>query len=252
MKLNKSDKQLARPVGAARPSPPVHVAIIMDGNGRWAKARMLPRTEGHRQGIEAARRTIQAAADLGIGYITLYGFSSENWKRPTAEVNYLMGLLRYYLRNETAQLHQDGVRVRIIGDREKLDPDLVALIDKVEGDTGGNTRLQLIVALSYGSRSEIAAAARRIAEQVRAGVLAPEAISEDVFADHRATAGIPDPDLVVRTSGEQRLSNFRLWQSAYAELVFTDVLWPDFTKADLEEAVREFHRRERRYGAAAG
>jgi undecaprenyl diphosphate synthase len=252
MKLNKSDKQLARPVGADRPSPPVHVAIIMDGNGRWAKARMLPRTEGHRQGIEAARRTIQAAADLGIGYITLYGFSSENWKRPTAEVNYLMGLLRYYLRNETAQLHQDGVRVRIIGDREKLDPDLVALIDKVEGDTGGNTRLQLIVALSYGSRSEIAAAARRIAEQVRAGVLAPEAISEDVFADHLATAGIPDPDLVVRTSGEQRLSNFLLWQSAYAELVFTDVLWPDFTKADLEEAVREFHRRERRYGAAAG
>jgi undecaprenyl diphosphate synthase len=252
MKLNKSDKQLARPVGAARPSPPVHVAIIMDGNGRWAKARMLPRTEGHRQGIEAARRTIQAAADLGIGYITLYGFSSENWKRPTAEVNYLMGLLRYYLRNETAQLHQNGVRVRVIGDREKLDPDLVALIDKVEGDTAGNTRLQLIVALSYGSRSEIAAAARRIAEQVRAGVLAPEAISEDVFADHLATAGIPDPDLVVRTSGEQRLSNFLLWQSAYAELVFTDVLWPDFTKADLEEAVREFHRRERRYGAAAG
>jgi len=252
MKLSKSDKQLARPVGAERPAPPVHVAIIMDGNGRWAKARMLPRTEGHRQGIEAARRTIEAAADLGVGYVTLYGFSSENWKRPTTEVNYLMGLLRYYLRNETAQLHQNGVRIRIIGDRAKLDPDLVALIDKVEADTAGNKRLQLIVALSYGSRSEIAGAARRIAEQVRAGTLAPEAITENSFADHLATAGIPDPDLVIRTSGEQRLSNFLLWQSAYAELVFTDVLWPDFTKADLEEAVREFHRRERRYGAAAG
>jgi undecaprenyl diphosphate synthase len=252
MKLSKSDSKLARPAGAERPAPPVHVAIIMDGNGRWAKARMLPRTEGHRQGIEAARRTIEAAADLGIGYVTLYGFSSENWKRPTAEVNYLMGLLRYYLRNETAQLHQNGVRIRIIGDRGKLDRDLVALIDKVEADTAGNTRLQLIVALSYGSRSEIAAAARRIAEQVRAGTLAPDDVTEDGFADHLATAGIPDPDLVIRTSGEQRLSNFLLWQSAYAELVFTDVLWPDFTKADLEDAVREFHRRERRYGAAAG
>jgi undecaprenyl diphosphate synthase len=252
MKLSKSDKHLARPAAADRPPPPVHVAIIMDGNGRWAKARLLPRTEGHRQGIEAARRTIEAAADLGIGYITLYGFSSENWKRPTTEVNYLMGLLRYYLRNETAQLHQNGVRIRVIGDREKLGPDLGSLIDKVEHETGGNTRLQLIVALSYGSRSEITAAARRIAEQVRAGILAPEAITEELFADHLATAGIPDPDLVIRTSGEQRLSNFLLWQSAYAELVFTDVLWPDFTKADLEEAVREFHRRERRYGAAAG
>ena len=252
MKLSKSDPQLARTANRDEPPPPVHVAIIMDGNGRWAKARALPRTEGHRQGIEAARRTIEAAADLGIGYVTLYGFSSENWKRPTAEVNSLMGLLRYYLRSETAQLHQNGVCVRVIGDREKLDPDLVALIEKVERETAANTRLHLIVALSYGSHGEITRAARRIAEQVRAGTLSPEAITEHVFASHLATAGIPDPDLVIRTSGEQRLSNFLLWQSAYAELVFTDVLWPDFTKADLEEAVREFHRRERRYGAAAG
>jgi len=232
--------------------PPAHVAIIMDGNGRWAKARGLPRVAGHRRGAEAARRAVQAAAELGVSYLTLFGFSSENWKRPADEVGDLMALLRHYLRGEVADLHRNNVRVRVIGDRERLAPDIVTLIDNTETLTANNTRLQLQIALSYGGRAEIAGAARRIAEEVRAGKLDPAAIDEACFAHHLLTAGVPDPDLVIRTSGEQRISNFLLWQAAYSEFVFIETLWPDFTKADFERALGEFHGRERRYGATVG
>jgi len=232
--------------------PPAHVAIIMDGNGRWAKARGLPRVAGHRRGGEAVRRAVIAAAELGISYLTLFGFSSENWKRPAHEVDDLMTLLRHYLRGEVAELHRNNVRVRVIGDRERLAPDIVTLIDNTEALTSGNTGLRLSVALSYGGRAEIAGAARRIAEAAMAGRLRPDQIDETVFARYLLTADMPDPDLVIRTSGEQRLSNFLLWQTAYSEFVFIDTLWPDFTKADLERALSEFQGRERRYGATAG
>jgi len=230
---------------------PVHVAIIMDGNGRWAKARGLPRAAGHRKGVEAVRRAIEAAKELGIGYLTLYSFSSENWSRPESEVLDLMQLLRFYLRSEIADLHKNGVRVRVIGDRVRLAPDIIKLIDNAEALTRDNRDLTLVVALSYGARQEIAAAARQLAELARQGRLVPADIDERLFADHLQTSDIPDPDLVIRTSGEKRLSNFLLWQSAYAELVFVDTLWPDFTKRDLEDAIQEFRRRERRYGAVS-
>jgi undecaprenyl diphosphate synthase len=239
----------------AQPAPapdklPTHVAIIMDGNGRWARARGLPRAAGHRQGAEAVRRTVRAAGEIGIGYLTLFGFSSENWKRPFAEVDDLMGLLRLYLRREIAELHANNVRLRVIGDRNRLSTDIVSLIENGEAHTRDNTGLTLVLALSYGGRAEIALAARRIAEEVASGRLAPERIDEACVSEHLGTAGIPDPDLLIRTSGEQRISNFLLWQSAYAELVFLDTLWPDFDRAQLEAAVREFGRRERRYGTS--
>jgi undecaprenyl diphosphate synthase len=229
---------------------PVHVAIIMDGNGRWAKARGLPRIAGHKRGAEAVRRSVSGAAELGIEYLTLYGFSSENWKRPAAEVDDLMGLLRLYLVNEVNDLHRNGVRLRVIGQLARLHPDIVGLIDDAERRTAGNRKLNLTVALSYGGRAEIADAARHIAEEARAGTLDPAAVDETVFARHLLTTGIPDPDLLIRTSGEKRISNFLLWQCAYAELVFLDRLWPDFTRDDLEFAIREYHGRDRRYGAA--
>jgi len=232
--------------------PPAHVAIIMDGNGRWAKARGLPRVAGHRRGGEAVRRAVIAAAELGIPYLTLFGFSSENWKRPAGEVDDLMSLLRHYLRGEVAELHRNNVRVRVIGERERLAPDIVTLIDNTEALTAGNTGLRLSVALSYGGRAEIAGAARRIAEAAIAGRLCTDRVDETLFARYLLTADMPDPDLVIRTSGEQRLSNFLLWQTAYSEFVFIDTLWPDFTKSDLERALSEFHGRERRYGATAG
>jgi len=235
---------------SAGPSPPVHVAIIMDGNGRWARARGLPRTIGHQRGAEAVRRTVKGATQLGISYLTLFGFSSENWKRSPAEIDDLMGLLRYYLRSEIAELDRSGVRVRVIGDRERLADDIVALIDDAESRTRDNSRLNLTVALSYGGRSEIALAAKRLACAVKAGELDVDDIDEAAFARRLLTVELPDPDLIIRTSGEKRISNFLLWQSAYAELVFMDRLWPDFAKEDLENAVHEFHRRDRRYGAA--
>jgi undecaprenyl diphosphate synthase len=234
------------------PPPPAHVAIIMDGNGRWAKARSLPRVAGHRRGAEAARRAVEAAVELGVSYLTLFGFSSENWKRPADEVGDLMTLLRHYLRGEVADLHRNNVRVRVIGDRERLAPDIVTLIDNTEALTAQNTRLQLSIALSYGGRAEITGAARRIAAEVRAGTLDPADIDEACFARHLLTVGIPDPDLVIRTSGEQRLSNFLLWQTAYSEFIFIETLWPDFTKADFERALDEYRGRERRYGASVG
>jgi len=233
-------------------TPPTHVAIFMDGNGRWAKARGLPRIAGHRAGAEAVRRTLTASVDLGIKYLTLFGFSSENWKRPVDEVSDLMGLLRHYIRGEIAELHRNGVRLRIIGDRAKLPNDIVGMIDNAETLTAANDRLNLAIALSYGGRAEIALAARRLAEDAAAGRIAPDAIDEDAFAARLLTAGMPDPDLLIRTSGEQRISNFLLWQTAYAELVFTPTLWPDFAKSDLEKAVRDFHGRDRRYGASVG
>ena len=229
--------------------PPRHVAIIMDGNGRWAQARGLPRTAGHRQGVEAVRRTVKAAIADGIGYLTLYGFSSENWSRPEPEVRELMELLRYYLRSEIAELHQQGVRLRFIGDRSRLPADIVALIDNAEVRTAGNTVFTLVIALSYGSRDEILGAARRMAAMIAQGDLDPDAIGQEEFSRHLLTSDIPDPDLVIRTSGEQRLSNFLLWQSAYAELVFTKCLWPDFDAETLRAAVSEYCQRERRYGA---
>ena len=196
--------------------------------------------------------TVTWAGELGIRYLTLYGFSSENWKRPLAEIDDLMGLLRLYLRSEIADLHRNRVRLRVIGDRQRLNEDIVGLIEGAEATTRDNDGLNMTVALSYGGRGEIVQAARRIAEKVRCGELSAEEIDEAVFERHLLTAGIPDPDLVIRTSGEKRISNFLLWQTAYAEFVFVDRLWPDFTKEDLEDAIREFHRRDRRYGASAG
>ncbi len=235
---------------SAGTAPPLHVAIIMDGNGRWAKARGLPRTVGHQRGAEAVRRTVRGAAELGISYLTLFGFSSENWKRSAAEIDDLMSLLRFYLRSEIAELDRNGVRSRVIGDRARLASDIVKLIDEAESRTRGNARLNLTVALSYGGRSEITLAARRLAQAVRAGELSIEDIDEDAFARRLLTVDIPDPDLLIRTSGEKRVSKFLLWQSAYAELIFLDRLWPDFAKDDLESAIREFQSRDRRYGAA--
>jgi undecaprenyl diphosphate synthase len=234
------------------PAPPVHVAIIMDGNGRWAKARGMPRLVGHKRGVESVRDAVKSAQALGVRYLTLYGFSSENWRRPEAEVKDLMGLLRLYLRSEIAELHREGVRLRIIGQRSRLSDDIRALIDNGERLTEGNHTLTLTIALSYGGRDEIAYAAKRIAEAVRAGTLDPDEVDEETFARHLFTSDMPDPDLLIRTSGEKRISNFLLWQCAYAELVFIDKHWPDFSRDDLESAIREYHGRERRFGASAG
>ena len=235
---------------AAQPQPPAHVAIIMDGNGRWAQQRGLPRVAGHRRGAEAVRTAVEGARELKIRYLTLYAFSSENWKRPRAEVDDLMGLLRVYLRRELAELHRNDVRVRFIGDRVPLAADIVALLTEAERLTERNRALNLVIALNYGARDEIVQATRRIAADVAAGRLAPEAIDEATYSRYLQTAEIPDPDLLIRTSGEQRLSNFLLWQSAYTELVFTSTLWPDFSKQSLIDAVREFQQRDRRYGAS--
>jgi undecaprenyl diphosphate synthase len=241
-------------MSAANPprSVPRHIAIIMDGNGRWAKAHGLPRIAGHRRGSEAARRAVIAAAELGVPYLTLFGFSSENWKRPSTEIRDLMALLRHYLLGEIAELHRNGVRLKVIGEIGRLAPDIISLIEHAEAVTRDNTRITLTIALSYGGRAEIVAAVRAIAAEVACGALAAESVDEDCLSRHLFTADIPDPDLLIRTSGEQRISNFLLWQCAYSELVFTKTLWPDFSKRDLEQAVDEFCGRERRYGASVG
>jgi undecaprenyl diphosphate synthase len=230
-------------------SIPAHVAIIMDGNGRWAASRGLPRVAGHREGAQAVRRTVEAAIRSGVGWLTIYAFSSENWRRPQSEIIDLTGLLRRYLRSEIRELHENGVRLRFIGDRQRFDPDIQADLVRAERDTQRNTRLNLTIALSYGARAEIAAAARAAAAAVKAGELDPAKLCEEVFEGFLHTAGTPDPDLIIRTSGEQRLSNFLLWQAAYAELVFLEVLWPDFDEAHFVSALAEFARRERRFGA---
>ena len=231
---------------------PVHVAVIMDGNGRWAAARGLPRVAGHRAGAQAVRRVIEAAVQSGVSWLTLFAFSSENWRRPADEVLDLTGLMRHYIRQELAELSREGVRVRIIGDRARFDPETRAELDRAERATIGNTRLNLNVALSYGARDELVAAARGAAAAVARGELAAEALDEAAFERFLFTAGMPDPDLLIRTSGERRLSNFLLWQCAYAELVFMDVLWPDFAAGHFIDALAEFARRERRFGARAG
>ncbi len=230
--------------------PPRHVAIIMDGNGRWAASRGLPRVAGHNRGADAVRGAVRNCIDLGINYLTLYAFSSENWKRPADEVSDLMGLLRLYLRRELEDLGKNGVKLKVIGDRDALDSDIQDLIEDAEQQTRDNGALTLTVALNYGGRNEILGAARAIAEAAASGALGPEDVTAEVFEAHLHTHGLPDTDLIIRTSGEHRLSNFLLWQCAYAELVFTPVLWPDFGRDELTAAIREYHGRERRYGGA--
>jgi undecaprenyl diphosphate synthase len=243
---------IRREAAASPGACPEHVAIIMDGNGRWAASRHLPKIAGHREGARAVRRTIEAAIESGVAWLTIYAFSSENWRRPLGEVLDLTGLLRQYLKSELAELRANGVRLRIIGDRTRFDPDIQQDLARAEADTVSNTRLNLTVALSYGARAEIAAAARKLAEAARDGSLDPGQIDEDRLAGALATQGMPDPDLIIRTSGEQRLSNFLLWQGAYAELVFLDVLWPDFGAEHFAAALAEYARRERRFGARPG
>jgi undecaprenyl diphosphate synthase len=227
---------------------PHHVAIIMDGNGRWAAQRGLPRSEGHRRGVEALRRTVRAAGEMGIGVLTIFSFSSENWSRPASEIRDLMGLLKRFIRHDLAELHRNGVRVRIIGERDDLEPDIRRLLEEAEELTRDNSNLLLVVAFNYGARQEIARAARRIIADVAAGKLAAEAVTAERLGQYLDAPDIPDPDLIIRTSGEQRLSNFLLWQAAYSELVFVPVYWPDFDRAALENAIADYQRRERRFG----
>jgi undecaprenyl diphosphate synthase len=237
----------------ADPTPgPNHVAIIMDGNGRWAKARGLPRVAGHRRGADAVRRVVRGAGELGIPVLTLFAFSTENWTRPADEVNDLMGLLRHYLRNELDELHRNGAKLRVIGNREGLAADIVRDISDAENMTRSNGRIDVNICINYGARAEILQATRSLARQVATGELSADHIDENLFERELLTAGVPDPDLLIRTSGEQRISNFMLWQCAYAELVFVDTLWPDFGKEHLEQAIAEFRRRERRYGGVGG
>ncbi|NWG54532.1 MAG: isoprenyl transferase [Hydrogenophilaceae bacterium] len=231
---------------------PRHVAIIMDGNGRWARQRMWPRTLGHREGVEALRRAVDAAGELGLDYLTVFGFSTENWRRPKDEVNALFDLLRLYVDRDLKRLTDEGVRVRIIGEREGLSSDILDIIERAEARTAHNSRLHLTIAFNYGGQQEIARAARRLAEDAVAGKIKPEEISAAMFAGYLDTRGLPPPDIVIRTSGELRLSNFLLWQAAYSELVFLDVLWPDFDKAALEKAMSEFAQRGRRFGGVGG
>ncbi len=231
---------------------PRHVGIIMDGNGRWAHAHGMPRGEGHRRGVDALRRAVSFATRRGLGYLTLFSFSLENWSRPTDEIEGLFNLVRHFIRNDLAELHRTGVRVRVIGGRQGLPADICDLITEAETLTRANQGLQLIVAFNYGARDEIVRAARLLAASVAEGRLAPDDIDQAVFERALDTLGIPDPDLIIRTSGEQRISNFLLWQAAYAELIFLDVLWPDFDDDAFEQALSEFASRERRYGGVVG
>ena len=227
---------------------PRHVAIIMDGNGRWAAARGLPRVDGHRRGVEALRKTVRAAGELGISILTIFSFSSENWSRPQSEIRDLLSLLRRFIRNDLVELHKSNVRVRVIGERDDLDPDIRRLLQEAEDLTQGNDGLTLVVAFNYGARQEIARAARRLAAEVAAGRLAASDITPELLARQLDAPDLPDPDVIIRTSGEQRLSNFLLWQAAYSELVFVPINWPDFDRAALESTIAEFRRRERRFG----
>lgn len=227
---------------------PLHVAIIMDGNGRWAKKRFLPRTAGHKKGAAAVRLCVESSIALGITHLTLFGFSSENWKRPDEEVSALMGILRLYLKNEVKKMNSEGVCIKFIGDRSKLSRDIIKGIDASEDLTKNNTALYLTIALSYGGRAEIIQTVQTIAQQVNDKALSVDEITEDKFTQSLFTCDIPDPDLLIRTSGEQRISNFLLWQLAYTEFMFMDVLWPDFDKSHLETALKELSGRDRRYG----
>lgn len=230
------------------PPAPRHIAIIMDGNGRWASAKGLPRTAGHERGVEALRRTVEAARDLGISYLTVFSFSTENWRRPAAEVNTLFALLKVYVQRDLQRLKQDGVRIRVIGQRDGLPADIAALVGRAETETVLNTRFHLTIAFNYGARNEILRAAAAYAKAIADGTSEGEP-SEAGFAAFLDTKDLPDPDLVIRTSGEFRISNFLLWQAAYAELLFVDVLWPDFSREDLASAILRYHERERRFGS---
>jgi undecaprenyl diphosphate synthase len=236
------------PTGGGGGAVPRHVAIIMDGNGRWAKKRLLPRIAGHRAGMEAVRATIRAAGELGIKALTLYAFSSENWRRPATEVADLMGLLRFYLRREVAELDKNDVRLEVIGDWRALDADIVADLAAAQERLAGNGGLTLVLALNYGGQDELVRAMRSIAAEAKAGNLDPAGIDAGSIEARLDTAALPPLDLIIRTSGEERLSNFLLWQSAYAELLFVETLWPDFDRAALEQAIATFGRRGRRYG----
>jgi undecaprenyl diphosphate synthase len=227
---------------------PRHVAVIMDGNGRWARERSLPRSAGHREGVEAVRRAVRAALELGIDFLTIYSFSAENWSRPAEEVSDLLGLLRRFVQRDVAELHGAGVKVRVIGERSDLSPDIAQLIEHTERLTRDNTKLTLVVAFNYGSRQEIARAARNLAEEVQAGRLAPEAITPEAIARSLYASDIPETELLIRTGGEQRLSNFLLWQCAYSEFVFVPEHWPDFSRDILERALGEYRTRDRRFG----
>jgi undecaprenyl diphosphate synthase len=228
-----------------------HVAIIMDGNGRWAAERGLPRAEGHRQGVESVRRTLEAAMELGVSHLTLFSFSSENWSRPKQEINDLFGLLRRFVRRDLADLHKNGVKIRVIGARTGLESDILRMLDEAAELTKDNTALNLTIAFNYGARDEIARAAQRIAEDVKAGAMDASDVTPEKFSTYLDTAGLPDPDLLIRTSGELRLSNFLLWQLAYAEFVFVDVYWPDFSKDVFAAAIAEYQQRSRRFGGTS-
>jgi undecaprenyl diphosphate synthase len=241
---NSDDAALAGGAGRV----PRHVAIIMDGNGRWAAERGYPRGEGHRRGVEAVKRTVRAAIELGIPTLTIFSFSSENWARPRSEVDDLMGLMKRFIRRDLAELHANGVRIRVIGGTENVDPELLALIEDAKRLTADNSTMDLVIAFNYGARAEIAGAARRLAERVAKGEMRPSDIDIETFAGALDTAGIPDPDLIIRTGGELRLSNFLLWQCAYAELVFLDIYWPEFRREHLEQAIGIFRGRSRRFG----
>jgi undecaprenyl diphosphate synthase len=237
---------------AARSVQPRHVAIIMDGNGRWAAARGLPRFEGHRRGLEAVRRIVRAAGDLGIEVLTLFSFSTENWNRPAQEVSDLMGLLKRFIRNDLADLHQRGVRVRIIGRKDNLAQDILHLLQEAEDLTRANQAMTLVIAFNYGARQELASAMQKLALKIAQGHMQPGDINPDQIADHLDTADLPDPDVIIRTSGEQRLSNFLLWQAAYSEFVFVPSHWPDFDRDTLESALQQFAARDRRFGGLVG
>ncbi len=230
------------------PTIPRHVAIIMDGNGRWAARRGLPRSAGHRAGVDALRRAVRAAADLGIEYLTIYSFSSENWSRPAVEVSFLLDLLRRFIRQDVAELHHSGVKIKIVGSRDDLEPGMASLLEDAERLTRENSKLNLVVAFNYGSRQEISRAVSAIVRKLESGEISTIDVSPELISRNLDTAGIPDPDLLIRTGGEQRISNFLLWQCAYTEFVFVDEFWPDFTKEIFVRALDEFRLRDRRFG----
>ena len=247
--MSTNPKQVPKEMHTISPPPP-HIAIIMDGNGRWAKSRHLPRTVGHKKGVDAVKDILEGCLDIGIKHLTLYAFSAENWKRPLTEINDLMGLLRIYLDRELVDLHNQNICVRVIGDRTRLEADICDKIAQCETLTQHNNALILTIALSYGSRQELVMATKKMAHAVKEGTLSVDDISEETMEHYLYTSGTPHPDLLIRTGGEQRLSNFLLWQSAYTELYFTDTLWPDFNKTAFIAAVNEYKQRERRYGTA--
>ncbi len=230
------------------PAVPRHVAIIMDGNGRWAARRGLPRSAGHKAGVDALRRAVKAAADFGIEYLTIYSFSSENWSRPAAEVSFLLELLRRFIRQDVAELHHAGVKIKIVGSRDDLEPGIVSLLNDAERLTRGNSKLNLVVAFNYGSKQEISRAVSAIANRLASGEISAADISPELISQNLDTSGIPDPDLLIRTGGEQRISNFLLWQCAYTEFVFVDEFWPDFSHEIFARALDDFNSRDRRFG----